>query len=206
MSLVDIVKNAQTTTLLNEDGEEITLELLPPLSADEVEEFADTLPCPLPEDVRELLSYCGGFEGGVAERVDFTGAEMMFEHEILFPHGVPIASDGFGNFWVVDLTEHSTTFGPVYFACHDAPVILYQSDTLAEFLSELFRTHDNLVLEVPEDRLFDVWRTNPGMLTFDECAQSPDDALREFAAELDASWQVIDLRQAKPGFGFSWGP
>lgn len=209
MSLVDIIKTAQKMTLVDEDGEEIALELLPPLSGDEIADFANSLPCPLPEDMRELLSYCRGFEGVGTDLVDFTGQEMMFEHKIIFPHGVPIASDGFGNFWVVDLTKHSSKFGPVYFACHDAPVILYQNNTISEFLSELFRgchpPHDSLIHDVHDDRLFNVWRKNPNVLAFDECVQSSDTTLREFAAELNSSWHVIDLRQATPGFGFSWG-
>ena len=209
MSLIDIIRNAQTTKLADEDGEEIPFDLLPPLSDDEIEDFANTLPCALPEDVRSLLTYCRGFEGVVADMVDFTGQNMMFEREAIFPHGIPIASDGSGNFWVVDLTKHSTTFGPVYFACHDAPVVLHQADTLAEFLNELFRAcrppHKSLINDVHDDRLFEVWRTNPGVLAFAECVQSSDKALQEFAADLDSSWQVIDLRQAIPGFGFSWG-
>ncbi len=209
MSLVDIIKNAEATMLVDEDGEEIPFDLLPPLSREEIDDFGNTLPCALPKEVRDLLSYCRGFEGVVVDMVDFAGQDMAFAEETIFPHGVPIASDGFGNFWVVDLTKESTTFGPIYFASHDPPVILYQSDTLAEFLNELFRTcrppHKSLIDYVHEDRVFEVWRKNPGVLTFGECVQSSDKTLQEFAAELDSSWQVIDLRQATPGFGFSWG-
>ena len=209
MPLVDVIKNAESMTLIDEDGEDIPLELLPPLSESEIDAFAKSLPCPLPEDVRELLSYCRGFEGVVADRVDFTGQNMSFDHPIIFPHGLPIASDGFGNFWVVDLTDHSATFGPVYFACHDAPVILYQNDTLADFLTELFKAcvpnYESLVNDVHDDRLFEIWRKNPGVLLFAECVQSSDKILQEFAAELDSSWHVIDLRHASPGCGFSWG-
>ena len=209
MSLVEIVENARRTPLVDEDGETVTFDLLPPLSDAEIDEFAKTLPCPLPDGVRELLSYCRGFEGSVADVVDFTGQSFLFEHEAIFPHGVPTASDGFGNFWVVDLTAQSTDFGPVYFACHDAPIILYQSASLRDFLTELFRAgtppHQSLVDDVHEDRLFRVWRKNPGVISHSDCMRSSDSELAAFAGSLDSSWSVVDLRGATPGMGFSWG-
>ena len=134
---------------------------------------------------------------------------MMFEHATIFPHGIPIAADGFGNFWVVDISSNSSEFGPVWFACHDAPVILYQSPDLGTFLSELFKLaqppYDGLVNEVHEDSICDVWGTNPGVVTYQECAQSQDPKLQVFASSLDDSFQFIDLRKAQPGDGFSWG-
>ncbi|MHC4997250.1 MAG: SMI1/KNR4 family protein, partial [Planctomycetota bacterium] len=117
---------------------------------------------------------------------------MTFEQEDLFPHGVPIASDGWGNFWVVDLTPDSSEFGPVWFACHDAPVILYQSDNLSEFLIELFKLchppYKSLVDDVHEDRIRNVWRTNPGVLDHESCMQSSDKTLCEFALALPPSY------------------
>lgn len=209
MSLVDIIKDARLKTLVDEDGQEVPLALLPPLAEADINEFESTLPCPLPADMRELLAYCRGFQGVVADVVDFTGGEMFFGLETVFPHGIPIAADGFGNFWVVDLEWQSTEFGPVYFACHDAPVVLYQSETLAGFLSELFRLctppHESLIDDVHEDRLFEVWRKNPGVMDVTSCLESDDASLREFAATLDPTWQIIDLRNADAGFGFSWG-
>src|SRR3712207_9193422 len=38
-----------------------------------------------------------------------------------------------------------------------------------------------------------------------QCLESDDPILSAFARELDESFQIIDLRQAKPGDGFSWG-
>ena len=68
----------------------------------------------------------------------------------MFSYGLPIAADGYGYFWVVDLHSDTTTSGPIYFACHDAPVILYQTDSLEQFLSELFR-----MFEPPHQSLID---------------------------------------------------
>lgn len=209
MTTIDVIREAQELDLTDEDGAQIELSLLPPLTESEVEQFESTLPCPLPHDVADLLKFCRGFDGVLADQVDFTGESMMFEHEVIFPHGLPIAADGYGNFWVVDLTPDSDAFAPIYFACHDAPVILYQSATLEEFLRELFRMycppHHSLIDDVHEDRIKSVWTSNPGVLEFEDYANSSDQCLREFAKELDASFQVVDLRCAVPGDGFSWG-
>ena len=134
---------------------------------------------------------------------------MAFGHEDVFPNGLPIAADGFGNFWVLDLTPQTTKVAPVFFACHDAPVVLYQSPDLASFLSEVFRMctppHKSLVDDVHEDRLFDVWRKNPGVIDQPAAAASSDAVLRSFASALPPHFQIVDLRGVSPGMGFSWG-
>jgi len=208
MTPLEIIRQAQADTLIDEDGHVVTLELLPSLSQAELQNFANQLPCPIPPEIMELLSACGGFYGTV-EQVDFTGRDLIFEFEPAFPDGLPIAADGYGNFWVVDLNPHSTRWGPIYFVCHDAPVVLYQADSLEQFLSELFRMfeppHQSLVDDVHEDRLANVWQTNPGVLSYEHCLRSEDPILSAFARELDESFQIIDLRRARPGDGFSWG-
>jgi hypothetical protein len=52
-------------------------------------------------------------------------SHQRFEFDQVFSYGLPIAADGYGYFWVVDLHPDTTTSGPIYFACHDAPVMLY---------------------------------------------------------------------------------
>jgi hypothetical protein len=208
MTPLEIIRRAQAGKLIDEDGNVVTLELLPGLSNRDLQDFAEQVPCRIPLEIAELLGACRGFYGTV-EQVDFTGSDLAFEFEAAFPYGLPIAADGFGNFWVVDLHPGTTTWGPIYFACHDAPVILYQAGSLEEFLDELFRMfeppHHSLIDDVHEDRLARVWRTNPGVLSHEHCLRSEDPILSAFARELDESFQIIDLRRARPGDGFSWG-
>ena len=208
MTPLEIIRRAQAGTLVDEDGNVLALELLPGISNRELQEFAEQVPCRLPPEIAELLGTCRGFYGTI-EQVDFTGKDLMFEFEAAFPYGLPIAADGYGNFWVVDLHPGTTTWGPIYFACHDAPVILYQAGSLEQFLRELFRMfeppHQSLVDDVHEDRLANVWQMNPGVLSYEQCLRSGDPILSAFARELDERFQIIDLRLAKPGDGFSWG-
>jgi len=209
MTPLDIIRDAHTKPLTTENGDPVALELLSPLSLEELTAFQSRLPCKLPAEIRELLLYCSGFEGGAAAVVDFTGERCSFEFEEAFPYGLPVAADGFGNFWVVDLLPTSKIWGPIYFACHDAPIILYQSPSLSHFFVELFKLNippfRSLIDDVHEDRLFQVWRNNPGVLTHDSCVNSADAELKAFAEELGPSFQIIDMRDAEVGFGFSWG-
>ena len=56
-----------------------------------------------------------------------------------------------------------------------------------------------------EDRLFDIWRANPGAKSYEECMGSGDDDLKTFAEELGPKFRVVDMRKPEIGFGFSWG-
>src|SRR5215208_2212175 len=203
MTPLEIIRRAQAGTLIDEDGEVVTLELFPGLSNTELQEFANHLPCRIPPEIAELLGACRGFYGMV-EQVEFTGRDLMFEFEQAFPYGLPIAADGYGNFWVLDLHPDTTKWGSIYFACHDAPVILYQAGSLEQFLLELFRMfqppHQSLIDDVHEDRLAHVWQTNPGVLSHEQCLRSGDPILSAFAR---ARRKLPDYRPA-PGEAGRW--
>src|SRR3954469_17971695 len=77
----------------------------------------------LPDDLRALLERAGGIDGGPLETIDFTGATFDVEIRDLFPSGLPIAHDGSGNHWILDLTPHAAP-PLVFFASHDPPGIL----------------------------------------------------------------------------------
>src|SRR5882672_4684246 len=160
MTAIEHIKAAQQAALVDEDGEPISLKVLPPLTPAQIEDLQKTVKQPLPEELRTLLAFCSSIEGCL-DGIDFTGTDMAFGQEEVFPDGLPIAADGYGNFWVLDLTPQTTKVAPVFFACHDAPVILYQSADMASFLAEVFRMstppHNSLVDDVHEDRLFEVW-------------------------------------------------
>ena len=165
---------------------------------------------PVSDDVSDLLQFCSGLEGALAE-VDFTGRSLTdgFGADFLVPGGLPIAHDGCGNYWVVDVQSGSPDWGPIYYCCHDAPVMLLQAVNLQQFVSELFRRytppHESLIDAVREDRLFEVWRKNPGVMAASEGMESPDGDIRAFAADLDSGFELIDLRDVPIGMGFSWG-
>ena len=208
MTPLNIVKKAEGTRFEDEDGNIDAIKLLPPLSPEELRELEGAIPCPLPDEARELLEYCRGFDG-VLESIDFSGLLTGFGMEEVFPHAVPIAHDGFGNYWVVDLTAQSSIWGPIFFVCHDAPVIVFQTDSLAHFIDEVIKLGNSPwkseINEVHEIHHDNIWRQNPGLLTVEQAMLSADSDLRAFARSLDDFWFMIDLREAKVGDGFSWG-
>jgi hypothetical protein len=209
MTLAQIVRDAQSLSLRDEDGDPVTLKLLSALTPEEMHQFERGLPCPVPNEVRDLLRLCRGVNGLAFGVLDFTGASLSFGHPEVFPHGLPVAGDGYGNFWVLDLLPGTTSWGPVYFDCHDPPIVLFQSDSLATFLLELIKMsippHASAVDDVHEDRLFDVWMKNPGVQSYEQCRSSTDAALARFARSLGPTFEFIDMRSAPVGFGFSWG-
>jgi hypothetical protein len=124
----------------------------------------------------------------------------------VFPHGLPICNDGCGNYWVLDLIPGDTEDVPVFFASHDAPAIVYQASSIAQFLEQVLssgKEDDDEISSIANQAAFRIWHTNPNVLSYEACL-SADDELQQFARSLDDSWQFIDLRNAKPGDGFSW--
>lgn len=207
---LDIVRVAEGTELSYEpDGPAERLELLPPLSRGAIDELEARIPCPLPDPIRELLLHTRGFANGPLESLRFAGL-WTFEFPEVFPCPIDIAHDGFGNYWVVDLTPTSTTWGPIYFVCHDPPVLVLQSPNLSHFLLEVLKLGGpersrSLVDAVHEDHASRIWRENPDLMDRDECVASDDPALRSFAEGLPPGATVRDLRDAEVGDGFSWG-
>lgn len=193
-------------------AEEQRIELLPPLNNDELRRLEAQIPCRLPDDPRELFRYARGFRvrhpvlHGAHRRlsdVDLSGLDGEFGLEQVFPHALSIADDGCGNFWVIDLTRDSRLWGPILYACHDPAVVVYQAHDIAGFIEDVFSADHKL--EAIQKAAGNVWWKNPAVVTYEECADSSDEDLKRFARSLDASYEFIDLRNPKPGDGFSWG-
>jgi SMI1 / KNR4 family (SUKH-1) len=203
----EIIEEATRTELLSEDGDPRPWSPLPGLGGAGIERLGQKVRGALPRELRELLLRCSGVDGTALETLDFTGS-LSFGFEAAFPSGLPIGHDGFGNFWVLDVTSADTEVAPVFFACHDPPICLLQSSSIATFMRELVRMSappfTSQVDDVHEDRLFRVWRENPGTLTVAE-ALAGDEVLAGFASGLEPGFIVVDLRTAPVGMGFSWG-
>ena len=215
---VDAVERLRTAAtdpgLRDEDGAPVTLDLRPPADEATVAALHDryaALGAVVPAELSRLLALTSGTAALLD--LDLTGERHSIEIAELLPAGHPVAADGFGNFWLLDLTPDTVETAPVFFACHDAPVLLVQAETLAGFVDQAVGAlepdretgRDTTVDDVHEDRLFQVGRRAPGAMPWQAAMASGDHALREFAASLDDSWTIVDLRRREVGMGVAWG-
>jgi len=216
MKLIEIVKHAQNTKFVakSKTKNATGIKLLEPFTTEALVQFESSLPCAIPAEVRELLQYCGGFDIGfgedaIADGVFFLAGGDAPDYEGISQHSVTIARDGDGNYWMIDLTAQSTEFGPIFFASHDPPVFVFQSETLSHFLKEIFKLGNDPwtseISEVHNKYSIEVWSKNPGILTYDQCLVGSDPDLHAFAKSLNESHLFFDLRNPSLGAGFSWG-
>jgi len=138
MDPVEEITRAQAADLVDEDGHAVVLALEPGLPAAEIDALEREVGVPLPRELRALLAHTAGIDG-LLDMVDFTGRSLDVGVEETFPAGLPIAHDGFGNFWVADLASATRDVARVFFSCHDAPVVLYQGPSIGHFLHEAVR-------------------------------------------------------------------
>ncbi len=171
--------------------------LRPGLSADEVAQVQATLPVPLPAELVRLLSATSGSDALLD--LDLTGARHDVEAAGLLPAGHPVAADGRGGFWLLDLTPDTVEVAPVFFLGHDPAVLVYEAPDLATFLD---RAVDGLTTEEAARR---VWADQPGSMSYETAVTAGDQALHEFARSLGSAWAFVDLRQRAPGDGVAWG-
>ncbi|HEX6617369.1 MAG TPA: SMI1/KNR4 family protein [Gemmatimonadales bacterium] len=206
--LAETLRGLAGLRLRDEDGREQILELEPPATEAELEALEAALPCPIPDEIRAALRVSKRLANGPLESfslIDLAG----FGLDEAFPCAYSIAHDGYGNYWILDLIPDAASWGPVFYACHDPPVIAYQSATVEQFLHEtiaMWRDGARSQVDVVhEDVVHRIWHDNAGLTPVAELGDSPDRLLRGFAATLGEASVVADLRAAQLGDGFSWG-
>jgi hypothetical protein len=206
--IADALRRVAGLRLKDEDGNDQILELQPPATEDEIRTLEARLPCPIPDDIGDALRISKGLANGPLESFSLVDLEG-FGFEELLPHAYSVAHDGYGNYWVLDLLPSTTMWGPVFYACHDPPVLAYQSPTIEGFLDDALAMWQagprSAVDIVHEDVVNRIWRENPGVMTPAALHESADTVLRALAAPLPPTALVVDLRHPTLGQGFAWG-
>jgi hypothetical protein len=192
---------------VDEDGGAQLVELQPPLTAPEIDALAGRWGVPVPPDAREVLRVARGIAVSPLDWVDFSGMIMAGAvADEIFPHALPIAHDGYGNYWVVDLRPGSEVFGPVFFVCHDPSVVVYQCADVAGFLEGLVQMteppHKGPLDFVHEQASMAVWAGKEVGVQRAVALESPDEVLRTFAESLPPDASIADLRGLGTGDGF----
>jgi len=190
--------------------DEENLEVHPGLTPAEIDALDSRLTGPLPQDVRDLLFFSSGFTIGGYEVV-FT--EMNgWGYDFLLPNVAVLAGDGTGNSWVIEIHPESGDWRHVWFENHDPPVLMYQCETLTEFIEAVLdesrfdkaeQGHRGMLHNVHE-KSYDLWCKNGRFPEARSIVDSSDTELAQFAATLNPTDLVADLRNPKLGDGFDW--
>lgn len=207
--LVELLERIDGLPTVDEDGEPGSLALAPPMPEAEIESLGERLPCPLPEEVEEALRRTAGVDGGAFYEFSLGGYDELLYLEDLFPFAHPIMPDGFGNYWAVDLTASSESWGPILFFCHDPPIIAHQANDVAEFIEQVVEMsnapHRGPVYAVSDEQSMEIWQHSPHAGPAPIAAKSSDTSLADFAKQLPDDFLVVDMRGGPAGVGFAWG-
>lgn len=206
--LADTLKSIAGQRLIDTDGEVTHLKLLPPATPEQLRELEARLPGPLPDEMRGALQVTTGWEEGPLESFSLLDLEG-FGLDEAFPHPYSVGHDGYGNYWILDVLPGATDWGPVFFACHDPAVIAYQSPSIEAFVKDLVAMPPDdprsPIDQVHEQVVHRLWSDHSALIAHPVAVASPDPTLREFAQSLAADAVIADLRDPRPGSGFSWG-
>jgi hypothetical protein len=207
--LADALRDVAGARLVDEDGHEETLELLPPATGDEISTLEAELSFALPTELREALGVSRGFANGPLESLGFTDLGG-FGMDDVFPHAYPMGHDGFGNYWILDLLPEVDACGPVFFACHDPPVIAFQSVGPADFVREvvaLWQPGPRSPVDIVHEEVASaIWASKSGLLSHDVARASDAAVLSGFAASSPPAALFADLRVARVGDEFTRRP
>jgi len=205
MTPLEKLKSILDTEYQSEDREVYKVQLIERMTDAEIEEYRSLLPNGhLPEEIVELLKFARGFEFGVFEEFRFD-SYGQFGFEEMFPHSVPLASDGFGNFWILDV-DPAGNWKEVYYMCHDPAVMVKHSENLADFIGHVnefgLKLKDSHLDKVHEKTVMDIWREKVGIMEQNEKDYSFPDAIK---MQLPEAFVVADLTNLPIGAGFAWG-
>jgi cell wall assembly regulator SMI1 len=196
----EVIESRLKESFQDAKGNAYQLHLKPGLPQSQLSELEERLAAPLPNEVRELLTFTSGFNFQPFGEVDFSAKEMFGLEEIL-PLGLTIATDGSGNDWVVDIKKGTGEWGPVLFMSHDPPVAVIQAPDLARFIEQVFEIgrpeRKSQLDSVTKAATRRIWSDDPYLLDLRASRMASDPALAEFSKQLPETFHVADL----PSFG-----
>nr|WKN38458.1 SMI1/KNR4 family protein [Tunicatimonas sp. TK19036] len=207
MTAIEQLKAILDNQYESEDGERYKVELKPGLTESEIQNLKEILPNKsLPIEIEDLLRFTRGFDFFGFEEVTFDGIGF-FGFEEFFPDSCQLASDGLGNFWIVDI-DKTGNWGNVFYVCHDPPVVVKHSQHLSELISHIdefgrIGSRSNLDI-IHKKTVMEIWSNSEGVIK-KEIALTSDKELQDFAESLPYNFQIADLRNAPNGKGFAYG-
>jgi hypothetical protein len=204
--LAERVKQFLSNPPADEEGEPHEIALLPPTPASRIAALEQELGQPVSTEIKELLEYCGGIQGGALEGMTFMGKRARYVYPpSMKERFLELAMDGFGNFWFYWQPIASDELGPVYYYQHEGPMFFYQSASLVDFIEEWMRfmtpPYKSLIDDVHEFRIKPIKELNSDLLERSSVMSGSDEVLKEFICSLDGDVLIYDFRRAKIGDG-----
>lgn len=138
MDLYNVVQSLAAEKLVGEDGGPCRASVMPLGSGMNEGGFRERPPKVMPPEFAALVEKCAGLQVGYLE-VLFTEHRLQ-GYGFLMADWMGVLEDGFGNHWAMELGA-SDPAGPVWFVCHDPPVMTLAATTLAEFLDLVVDMH-----------------------------------------------------------------
>lgn len=208
MTPLEKLKSILNEKYISEDNEEYQVQLLEGLTEEQINTLAERFPSKyIPLEIKELLKFARGFEFYGVEEITFDGIEQ-FGFEEFFPHSVQLAGDGFGNFWILDVSKNGD-WGNVFYVCHAPAVIIKHSDNLTQFIdhvNEFGKNGNKSNLDIIHEKVvMDIWSKNNSFTELENARQSNDSTLKNFALSLPDNFVIADLRNKPIQSGFAWG-
>lgn len=203
-----LLRSLNGRTWTNRRGDVERVELAPPLSEAEIDALAAQWGVPVPADARDVLRVTQAVGPlPLVDWVNFTGTWDRHVLDALFPYTLPIAADGYGNYWSVDPLPGSEVFGPVFYVCHDPGTVVYQCADVAAFIEGLLELaeppHQGPLHRVHEQEVYAIGTGTETGVEPEAALASDDEVLRAFAESLppEVAW-IADMRSARRGQGF----
>ena|GEM_PF-5843657 len=191
MTIDKFIEEATTGGWTDEDGEPLDPAFSPGLDEAAILRLESQVGAKLPKDYREVLSRFSGIDG-LGYEVDLTQTQEGWDVEEFCPKRVGLATDGFGNFWCVDLLPQQEEESAVFFICHDPPSVELQYVGIMAFLEEVAKASRGL----PTPMLGTATRFDlpfADNLSKAEASEG-DTVLQEFAQTLPDGYRILDLR------------
>jgi hypothetical protein len=138
MDLYKLMQSFAAEKLVGEDGVPCRASVMPLGSGMNEEGFREQPPKVMQPEFAALVERCAGLQVGYLE-VLFTEHRHQ-GYGFLMADWMGVLEDGFGNHWAMELGARDPA-GPVWFVCHDPPVMTLAAPTLAEFLDLVVDMH-----------------------------------------------------------------